>query len=211
MESNDSRKSPEPCVGGAYLRHLLEKNAAFEKLMHLETPLAIARLVLGPQVQFDELAGRISNLASDNPEITWHIHHRVLTTPQPPFFSYPHGINCLLYLDDVDMARGPLCVLPGSHLSDQAPSAKDSSDKRGQKVLTVTAGDAVLIHANLWHRSLPSLIRFGSRRLLILGYLPAWFKTEEKSNYTPRPYVRQRLKANDDIEVRELAGEFFWG
>ena len=211
-ENNDPLRQVEPCLGGRYVRHLLEKDRGFFELFSHEIPLSIARATLGPQVQFDELTARVTDLSDEDAQIPWHIHHRVLLEPMPPLFAYPHGINCLFYLDKVDESSGPLCVLPGSHRSNTTHFKEaDTTPKEGEISLPVDAGTAILIHANLWHRSLPARKRAGLRRVIIAGYLPSWLKTEEAAKNVPPPRRQRRLQRHQDAEVRELAGVFRWG
>lgn len=211
-ELTNPHRPLEPCIGGYYLRHLLEKDDSFLTLFNLACPLSIARAVLGPQVQFDEISARVTDLGLEDPQIPWHIHHRVIPDPLPPLFAYPHGLNCLIYLDPVDASSGPLCVLPGSHKKRPRDMLDlDTGSKEGQVIVPVEAGAAVMIHANLWHRSLPGRKKTGTRRVIITGYLPSWLRTEEAAQFVPPPRQQRRLQNNPDPQVRELAGDFRWG
>lgn len=211
-EHSRGNRQVNTCFNSAYLRHLLNKDKLFFKLFELKQTLSIARAVLGPQVKFDEITARITDLAVNSASTPWHIHLRVVPDPLPPFFSYPHAIECLLYLDDVTTDAGPICVIPGSHhsISDIYP-ATDITDKAGQEVLPLNAGDCLIMHSNLWHRALPSTRKSGLRRLIIFGYVPSWIWGEERGSIRPRRDVLARKRLHKSASIRELAGEFFWG
>lgn len=211
-EKRRRRVSLDTCFGSSYVRHLLDKHPAFVSLFRLRSPVSIARAVLGPQVKFDEITARVTDLQSQPSFSPWHIHLRVVPIPIPAFFTYPHGIDCLLYLDDIDEESGPLCVLPGSHYrKTEVYPVGDMSPKRGQRILHLNAGDCLMMHANLWHRSLPSIRNSGLRRLIIFGYLPSWVGGGERGSPKPRSDVLSELRRHRNAQTRELAGEFFWG
>ncbi len=200
------------CFGSDYLRDLLDKHQEFSALFRLKSTLSVARAVLGPQLRFDEVTARITDLSRYDPTTPWHIHLRVVPEPLPPFFAYPHAIECLLYLDDVNSKSGALCILPGSHrCTRMIYSANDTSDKPNQRVLTFRAGDCLLMHSNLWHRALPSAANQGLRRLIIFGYMPSWIYGEELGGAKSSNEVLGKMRIHPDPLVRELAGEFYWG
>ena len=195
-----------------YLRWLLDKTDRFDRLFECEVTRGVARAMLGPQVQFENVDARVAKANAAGQVVPWHIHLRVVPDPLPPFFCYPHAIHGLLYLDDVGPAEGPLCVLPGSHRQPAlAFSAGDTSDQPGQALLTPSAGDCVLIHANLWHRTLPATSRSGDRRLLLFSFAPSWLRSEQSGGLRgKRDFFREQLAATTDPERRELLGEFRW-
>jgi Phytanoyl-CoA dioxygenase (PhyH) len=211
-EDRRGRDRTDGCFGSPYLRHLLDKHGAFLRLFKLRQTLSIARAVLGPQVRFDEITARVTDLSNHSPSTPWHIHLRVVPDPVPPFFAYPHAIECLLYLDDVDEESGPLCVLPGSHRRlNQTYSLDDITNKPDQEILPLNAGDCLVMHPNLWHRALPSTRKSGLRRLVIFGYYPSWVGGDERGSPRPSTDVLAGLRRHRDGLVRELAGEFYWG
>lgn len=211
-EKDSGETKTDTCFGARYVRHLLDKDPSFLPLFNLTVTKSIAQAVLGPQITFDEVVARVVDLEDSPPEAPWHIHHRVIPTPTPPFFCYPHAINCLLYLDGADDSTGQLCVLPGSHRRfDVSYSYHDTSPKADELPLTLQPGDCVLIHVNLWHRVLPATAVEGQRRLLIFGYLPAWLKGEEESSSKPNNDRLHALRQHPNRDVREFSGHFVWG
>ena len=192
--------------GGLFLRHLLDKHPAFLELLRFQPLLSVARAQLGPQVQVRGLSARITHPDQPNQETHWHFHQRLIPDPLPPFFSQPQTIDCLIYLDDVTDATGPLAVVPGSHRRiGEDLRAEEYGDQPGQILLRLPAGSCVLCHGALWHRALPNRPEGTVRRLLLLGYGPTWMKP---SIYGERPAdgLTTALLQDADEETRELLG-----
>lgn len=194
-----------------YIRGLLDKDPVFHPLVRLEPALSIARSLLGPQVWID-LEARLNYAGSPGVAVPWHGHLPVIPDPQPAWFCYPHQVHCLVYLDRITEVEGALCLLPGSHtdLGVRIPLG-DGSQKDGEIRLFFEPGDAVLIHGNLWHRTAPSQEDAGYRRLLLLGYVPAWIRnnTGDRGIRAAHP-LKADLALAGDSEMRELLGEFSW-
>lgn len=192
--------------GGLYLRHLMEKHPAFLALFYQEPFLSLARATLGPQVRVLPLTGRIALPDTDGQATPWHIHQRVVPTPLPPFFSQPHVLDTLIYLDDVTDATGPLCIVPGSHLwTDREFPGGPHDDIENQAIVMVPAGSAILIHGNLWHRALPTTPGGSVRRMLILPYAHAWTQ-HPTFGERPKNGLMTPLFASSDPVVREMLG-----
>jgi ectoine hydroxylase-related dioxygenase (phytanoyl-CoA dioxygenase family) len=192
--------------GGLFLRHLMDKDEAFLRLLNYPPTLSIARAVLGPLVQVRGLSARISYPGEENQETHWHGHHRVLSDPLPPLFCPPQAIDCLLYLDELNDANGPVCILPESHLRHtEHPAGNDHTDLPGQVIVRAAAGTCVIIHGALWHRAMPTRSDGDKRRLLILSYTPTWMK---RSPYGVKPEngLTARALEDGDDETRELLG-----
>lgn len=72
-------------------------------------------------------------------------------------FSFPGDVplsaNTILFLDDVDEAKGPTRVLPGSHRGAYGhPDAARAAEAHPDEVaVPVRAGDAILINGAVWH------------------------------------------------------------
>jgi hypothetical protein len=203
-ESHSARSGRD--WGGIYLRHLMEKHEAFLELFYLEPFLSLARATLGPQVQVLPMTGRIALPDEDGQATPWHIHQRVVPTPRPAFFSLPHVLDALIYLDDVTDASGPLCLVPGSHhWEDREFPGGPHDDMENQVLVRVPAGSVVLIHGNLWHRGLPTTPGGDVRRLLILPYAHAWTKLPSFGD-RPGNGLMAPLYASSDPITREMLG-----
>lgn len=193
--------------GGLFLRHLMEKHETFLELFRFEPLLSVARAVLGPQLQVRPMTARITYPDQPNQETHWHMHQRIVPDPLPAFFCYPHVIDCLIYLDDVNRTTGALQVVPSSHLWLHRRLDPDThTDLPGQVELELPAGSAVIIHGNLWHRALPGGPDRGVRRMLILPYAAAWLQLPTFGD-RPANGLMRRLYENADAETLELLGE----
>jgi len=192
--------------GGLFLRHLPDKHPVFCEMVKFAPTVSVARAVLGPLVQIRGFSARISYPNEPNQETQWHIHQQVISDPLPPFFVHPHGLDCLLYLDDLNDANGPLTFLPASHWNTRyhTPS-EDFEDKPGQVVVKVPAGSCIIIHSNLWHRALPTQPEGKKRRLLIMTYTPTWMK-QAPYGVKPTDGLTGALLQEGDEETRELLG-----
>ncbi|RYG23192.1 hypothetical protein EON82_14775, partial [bacterium] len=156
--------------GGIFLRHLMDKDQSFFGLLEHPRFLPLARLMLGPMVRVLPLTARIAVPGEKNQQVEWHIHQRLVPRPLPPFFSQPVVLDTLIYLDDVDEETGPLQVVPGSHHVTQEEIPSKNGDLDRQITLMPKAGDAIMLHGNVWHRALPTTERGRRRRLLILPF-----------------------------------------
>lgn len=199
---------------GIFIRYLIDKNPIFFNLLNYQPILGIIRAALGPQIQLMDMVARVSFLDEPELKLMWHIHNRVIPNPLPPFFAFPHGLDALIYLDDINENNGPICVLPGSHKQYHMDlDFRDHQDKEGQVPVIAKAGDCVFSHSNIWHRVLPSKGKGQQgerRRVLLLGFMPAWFKREFPKGILPKIKTTEILKNNGDSDTKELLGNFEW-
>ena len=190
---------------GVILRHLLDKDAAFHDLLAWPPALSVARAMMGPLVRLRGLSARVSFAGAEPQDTPWHQHLRVIPNPLPPWFSQPHAIDCLIYLDDLNDDTGALSVVPGSHRwLDREPPPLRYEPIPGEQTLRLPAGSMVIIHANLWHRGLAT--RLGQRRVLMLSYTPCWLRESPHGDPPPADGLTRDLLADGDGETRELLG-----
>lgn len=190
---------------GIIMRHLLDKDAAFHELLTWPPALSVARAMMGPLVRLRGLSARVSFAGAEPQDTPWHQHLRVVPDPLPPWFSRPHAIDCLIYLDKLDDETGALSVVPGSHdWLDREPPPLHYEPMPGEQTLYLPAGSMVIIHSNLWHRALSP--RAGRRRMLILAYTPCWLRESPHGGPAPAEGLTRELLADGDAETRELLG-----
>lgn len=194
-----------------YIRGLLDKDPLFHPLLRLEPSLSLARTLLGPQVRM-EVEARMNYPGMAGVAVPWHGHLPVIPDPLPPLFCYPHQVHVLIYLDHVGESEGALCVLPGSHTRpDLRIPLGDNNDRDGQVKLYFQPGDAILLHANTWHRTVPSTADAGLRRLLLVGYVPSWIRRDSQQlGVSPRRALTADLMGGADPETLELLGSLRW-
>ena len=186
-------------------RHLMDKDPAFLELLKFQPTLSIARAMMGPLVRLRGLSARITYPGEDRQQQTpWHQHMRVISNPLPPWFSQPHCIDCLIYLDELNADTGTVAVVPGSHnwLDRVVPDTYEPIE--GEVEVSVKAGGAVLIHGNLWHRGMPTLKT--KRRMLILSYTPTWLRKSPHGGEQPADGLTHAFLKEADLEERMLLG-----
>ncbi|MBT4141223.1 MAG: hypothetical protein HOE48_25160 [Candidatus Latescibacteria bacterium] len=187
-------------------RHLMDKDPVFLDLLKLPPVLSIARAMMGPLVRLRGLSARISYPGPVLHETPWHRHLRVICKPLPPWFSEPHALDALIYLDDLDEKTGAVSIVPGSHnWLDREPPNGSYEPVEGELEVRVKAGGAVLIHSNLWHRGLPTLA--AKRRMLILSYTPTWLRRSPHGGPQPDEGLTQAVLDGDDEESHILLGK----
>ncbi|GMV83660.1 MAG: hypothetical protein AMXMBFR7_48440 [Planctomycetota bacterium] len=196
--------------GGLFMRQLMDRHASFGEILEWEALHSIARAMLGPAVSIRDTITRITWPGQPNQETVWHAHQQLIPEPLPPWFPFPHIVDALVYLDDLDEATGPLCVIPGSHTRlTEAPPRNSTADLPGQVKLLVPAGSVVFVHGNLWHRAMPTRPDGRMRRLIIVGYAPPWKKGPPWRAQTPDGLVAKLGRAGDAAR-RELLGLEGW-
>jgi ectoine hydroxylase-related dioxygenase (phytanoyl-CoA dioxygenase family) len=184
----------------------MDRHAAFHSFLNCAPMLSVARAMLGPQVWIRDTVARVTYPGQPNQETEWHFHQRVVPSPLPPWFCFPHIVDALVYLDDLSDATGPICVVPGSHkrMESNLPD-DDFADKPDQIALRVSAGSVVFIHGNLWHRAMPTLPNGARRRLVIVGFAPTWMKSPPHGRIAEDGLISKKIKESGD-EMRELLG-----
>jgi len=192
--------------GGWFPRYLMDKHPAFLELIEFQPTLSVARAVLGPFVRIRQLGGRVSYPGEPNQETQWHLHRRTVPKPLPAFFSFPHTLDCLIYLDELNDANGTLAIVPGSHLRIHDPLPADCfDDLPGQNIVHGPAGTCIIMHSNLWHRALPTRPDGEKRRLLILCYGPTWMRYSP-FGVKPENSLVDALLEGATPETKELLG-----
>ena len=146
----------------------------------------------------------------------WHVHMPGALDPLPPWYSEPHSLTCLIYLNDVTPTEGALRLAPGSHRDRSFHPSDDSELDETSIALLPHCGDCVLAHGNLWHRTDPPLASARNRTLLLVMYTPAWLEPTHRISgqaaIAPDEHLRttaRRLGVSPS-EFDELTGRFNW-
>lgn len=186
-------------------RHLMDKDPVFLDLLKFPPVLSVARAMMGPLVRLRGLSGRVTYPGPVRHETPWHQHMRVITKPLPPWFSRPHVLDALIYLDDLNDQTGGVAIVPGSHnWLDREPPQNSYEHIDGELEVFVKAGGCVMIHGNLWHRGLPTL--GAKRRMLIFSFTPTWLRKSPHGGSPPEDGLTQDVLNGDDEEGRILLG-----
>jgi phytanoyl-CoA hydroxylase len=168
----------------------LERDPLFREA--IENPLyaALARAALGPEVRLCR-AALFTKPAGGGSELPWH-------QDGGPFWGLSRDpeLQLWLALDDAPEGAGCLEVVPRSHLRGLAtphggviPEEICARDRAGERavLLPARAGELILLHNHLWHRSAQNL-GGRQRRALTVCLLAADVRCTRRKN--PRQFVR---------------------
>ena len=189
---------------GPILRYLEDKDPVFLELIRYQPILSIAKAMMGPILRLRGLSSRISFPGEEIQSAPYHQHLRVNQIPRPPWFSDPHSLDALIYLDDLNEDAGLVYLVPGSHAwQDREPPYRQYDPLDDEVSFAIPAGSVVLMHGNLWHRTGPTV---GTRRrMLILSYTPSWL-CRSTHGTKPEDGLTDAALKNADQELRELLG-----
>lgn len=201
---------------GYYVRNLIWKDKRFHRFIRWPETIEFARALIGPRVRV-AIDARIAGDGDGRAEIPWHIH-----TPANegthPWASEPQTMACLLYLDNVGELEGALAVLPGSHRRRLSADLAHQEALAGNEVLLFPQrGDMIITHGNLWHRTVAARPGHRPRRVLFVGYGPAWLTLDPDVQGQPRD-IPHRIDTiewppgdrPDPREEDDLLGRFRW-
>ena len=83
----------------------------------------------------------------------------------------------------------------------------DQSDHPNQQFLELPAGSLLLMHPNIWHRGLPGRQDDSRRRLLIVSFVPSWYRWSPHDRQDRSVWLsRMAAQWQDDPERLELLG-----
>jgi phytanoyl-CoA hydroxylase len=171
----DSHTPDHPRVRRIKATHL--QHAEYARLMRHPTIISVLRDLWGPDIRFDT-AKLNMKCAGFGAPVEWH----------QDWAFYPHTNDNLaavgVMFDDMEMANGPLMIVPGSHRGPifdhhtdgifcgaMDPANKDV-DFAGAVPLTGPAGSITVHHVRAVHGSAPN-ISDRDRRLLLFQYRAA--------------------------------------
>lgn len=198
-------RKPRDRSWGMIPRYLMDKDPIFLDLLKFPPVLSVCRAMMGPLLRLRGMSARISLPGEEIQDTPWHQHLRVISNPIPPWFSQPHAIDALIYLDDLNDDTGQVAIVPGSHAwLNREPPSENVEDVEGQLILEVPAGSIVMIHGNLWHRALPT--KRTKRRMLILSYTPTWLRKSPHGGPAPEDGLTAKLLDEMDEESHILLG-----
>lgn len=193
--SEESGNSPDAAVNGQYLADAVTRDPVLARLLDSEELVDSVRSLLGPAIALRASCGRVTFPGKALTEAKWHVDYRLDVTPPPPLPTRTPAVSCIVYLDDVDEANGPIAVVPGSHQSAQpveiggfgdnygglmldrmglspGPGA-EAADLPGAVVLKPRAGSILFFPTSLWHRVPLHQPSGAMRRALVLQFAEA--------------------------------------
>jgi ectoine hydroxylase-related dioxygenase (phytanoyl-CoA dioxygenase family) len=115
----------------------------------------------------------------------------------------PLVVNVGIYLQDMADERGPLYVVPGSHLWNREPSEAEVEAKvPGEVKLSLVRGSAVVFHGRLWHTGSRNASA-APRRALFPYFGQKWINRMDDFYRLPLP---DTILGSDDPVLRRLFG-----
>lgn len=198
---------PEDKVSKIFILH--DWDPVFGPFAHDDRLTAVVAALLGPDVDCF-----LSQFIFKNPEaIGQPWHQDALYFP----FDPPVQVGVWVAVTDATPTNGPLSVLPGSHrepvhehVADQRPDANlgyteivDMDFTDAQQVL-MKAGDVLLFHSNLMHRSTDN-VSDGRRAAMVYHYA--------RAGTVDHTYARMREQSDvmgempDDVQAAAQSGE----
>jgi len=141
------------------------------------TILSFVEKLIGPFVQLDgmSLVGSRSSIDTGK-ELDWH-RDPWGSIPSSGGYEPPRAVNAIVYLQDLTDNVGPLRVLPGSH---RMPLTMSAAERRlphpDERLLSLRAGDVVVLHNNLVHSRTPGDAGISRFHLSVL-YNHSWLKS----------------------------------
>ncbi len=125
------------------LANLVDKGAAFRRLVADAAVLQLVGEVLGNSFKLSSLNARSADPNSDSAQ---PLHADMGAIPDPNFWV----CNTVWMLDDFTLTNGALRVVPGTHRAGKLPVTGAPPDPR-EILVTGTAGTVVVMNAHLWH------------------------------------------------------------
>lgn len=216
MASGELAEGASETNGYYYCRNLVTKHRVFGRWATHPVLLPIARALLGYQVRA-QLDARLVQEGAVDTGIDYHVHMPGALDPLPPWYSRPHNVNCLVYLEDVTDQEGALAVVPRSHEWGAPVGSQTSEVLESEVLLYSRRGDCVVTHGNLWHRALSAKPHARRRVVFFVAYVPAWLQSHAEVSGQIEPSdsgVSLPVSARDlgisEVDFRDLMGGFRW-
>lgn len=188
-------------IKGREIPDIIDRDEIFHPLLVHPPTFHLIKALMGPKIQMESVNATRVKGGSGLP-VGWHVDSHPYPDPLPPLWYFPVSVNCVYYLDDITTEKGPLMVLPKSHLSGQNPLVQDSIP--GEVEVCAESGDAVVFHGALWHAAKPNFSN-DERRALYFNYIQCFCKQRE-NNFQGE--ISKRLRESGPFFKQQLLGKF---
>jgi ectoine hydroxylase len=187
---------------------ILERDAVFEVLMDLPTVFAVARGVIGADIEL-ATSGELDHKLPRTPAyISWH--NDFLWMVNVPYPRQNFWVRCTYFLSDVTEEMGPFTLLPGTHRACSPCPREFTANGQPREVdgrvpITGPAGSCLINNTEIWHTNTPNRSDL-PRRLIMILYKHSWMKQwQDGYDTTPEFAARQT-----DPVRRQLCGACVW-
>ena len=194
----------KPGAARVEVKRILEQGEAFASLMDLPSTFAVARAVIGADIELAS-GGELDHKFGQTPAyIGWHGDFQWMTGVPLPRQNF--WVRCTFFLGDVTADMGPFTLLPGTHKSPTpCPEWKDEKGQpvrqEGQIGITGPAGSCLINNTEIWHTNWPNTTD-NDRRLIMLLYKHAWMKQWQDGYETSPDFAARQT----DPLRRQLTG-----
>jgi hypothetical protein len=201
-------------IGGGdslWVRQLLER-APELALPAMTQPklLRFAEQLIGPFVQTESvvMAGFPPEPAGEEGRVSaWHRDRLFGHQPIDGVYVRPHALIMMAYLEDLTDHRGPLRVIPGSHMQRQVVTSENKNQPHvRERLLHLRVGDAVVFHDHLLHSGTQN-VADGYRHFIGVTYNLSWMKQEDAFDGPTCRRILQDARARGDRRLQRLLGE----
>lgn len=200
---------PAPGALRVELKRILERDPVFETLMDNPPVFAVARAMIGADIELASGGELDYKLARTPAYIGWHNDFRWMVNVPYPRQNF--WIRTTWFLSDVTEDMGPFTLIPGTHRADRVCPAEynDASGKPrsidGQLGMTGPAGSCLINNTEIWHTNWANTSD-RDRRLIMFTYKHAWMKQWQDGYEMTEAFAARQT----DPVRRQLCGLYSW-
>lgn len=208
-EEQLNREPVAPGTKRIEIKRILERDLRFEQLIDHPATFAVARAVIGADIELAS-GGELDHKMPQSPaHIGWHNDFSWMTNVPYPRQNF--WIRCTYFLSDVTTESGPFTLLPGTHrMPNVCPG--EWHDENGQPVevkeqipIIGPAGSCLINNTEIWHTNTPNVSE-KARQLIMILYKHAWMKQWQEGYALSEGFA---LRQSDPLR-RQLCGLYTW-
>jgi hypothetical protein len=194
-----------------WVHNLVERDPSIAlPLIANPTLLGFAEQLLGPFIQVESvvMAG-FPTFPADCRGLphAWHRDRVLGLEPIDGTYLRPLLLVVMVYLEDLDDARGPLRIIPGSHMQrDVIRSEAKTQPHERELVLYLCRGDAVVFHSHLLHSGTKN-VSDSRRHFIGVTYNHTWMKSEDTFSGPNCQCILADARQRGDRRLQRLLGE----
>ena len=172
--------------------------------------LDFAEAVMGPRVQLDSIHFRKDGSQSRERRlmpVDWHRDMNAVFPPIDGAYLHPLAVNVITYPHGLNDERGPLRVIPGSHVRRlEIPRAARGLPHPEEVLLRPEPGDVVFTHNGLWHSGTCN-VTAQPRWFVSVYFHVNWLPPRDNHHGPNLTQLRHAARTRKDIRLLRLLGE----